>query len=325
MNGTAKEMSKPLDGIPVLIERDGDRIAIHAGGFGEVSDRLEELVGDLRGREQTAFRLKGTLMVYRGWTPQPEEVCEASLTDPDERSGSRVLLLIDDVEALSGKTLDGLSYEERFRILADNFPDSDGFQKRFLDVSGGQDRHDSGAPAIPAVWEKAESTRDHSSSSAVDVLYSCGYLDLEGVEARLTRMRQRLEARDAEVRALQGRIAKHEEKEANAEPLLELGRTCLERFCREATSRLRAIQLHRGERPEDTARLTILESNAPDPVVVRELHRSITDEFQALYPTGRSSAPTDTGDSTRVRWDWDSFRIPRSTFDSPKDSVSRDY
>jgi len=283
--------------VPVTIERDGDRVTVFADSFGDVSERFPDAVNELRKIPERSFRLEGGIALYRGWTVQPREVCESWLEGPGEGTGVRALLIIRDPLHLGERDLADTDLAERAGILNRMVRDSEHIQKR---TAGNSDEV---VPANDSIKEA------HRAEIATDVLYTCGYLDLEGVEARLADMRRRIGERDGTIEELRTRVERADEERGADGPLVELGRSCVEGWRREAVSRLRAIGITRGGAGENDPRLRILEDPETNPDTIRELHRRITDEFRALYPTEPVSVASRGNSSGRVRWDWDAYRI----------------
>lgn len=320
MEAEAKQRAARTAGIAVSVEREGDRVAIRAAGYGDAAERLPEVAAAVRRLPHRWFRAAGTLALFRGWTPQPRPVCEAWLEDGGSSGDVRPLLLLHELESLGGAEGCRLTAEAGRRILIESFPDSECIQKR--PGGGGEHGNEGGILSLSRSGEECGGSGEWSRDAAVDVLYSCGMLDLEGVEARLRRMEQGLAEREREIARLREACDAAGEARSRERPLAELGRERAGVLRREASARLRAVQLFRGARPGDGARLELIESEETEPATLREIHARVTQEFEALYPTEPRSEAAAAG-RERVRWDWGRYRIGGAAGDDSREGGRR--
>jgi hypothetical protein len=300
------------------LERRAGRIRITSEGPGAGEDSLPEIVEDAARREIPAtalneggeeipptplnkggkdFRILGRVLGYHRWTRQPREVLETHLRDrkAGRESDVRFLFEADRLESLEGIDLESKPDSFRERMLWASFPDSGVFRK-------------ARPQAVRVINEDPEMLGDET--VATDVLFSTGHLDLAGVERRLDDLRETVRRKGDAVHRLEDRLVTREAYIEGMRPLTRLGEESVSELAREATSRLEAIRLHLGDRPEDEARREILAQASPDPDLVREIHRTVTTEFTALYPTRPLSVPT-TGPSsaTPMRFDASVYRV----------------
>ena len=309
-----------LRGIPAVLERQAGRIRITSEVSGVGENSLPEIVEDAARREIPPpppnkgggespltplskggkggdFRIRGRILGFHNWTRQPREILEAHLREraAGRDTDIRFLFEADELESLEGIDLESKPDSFRERMLWDRFPDSGVFRK-------------ARPQAVRVVHEDTQMLDDET--VATDVLFSTGHLDLDGVERRLDDLRENVRQKRDMVLRLEDRLVTREAYIEGMRPLTRLGEESVSELAREATSRLEAIRLHLGDRPGDEARREILAQASPDPDLVREIHRTVTAEFTALYPTRPLSVPT-TGPSSAapMRFDASVYRV----------------
>jgi len=296
-------------GLPVTVLRENGELRLEAEGFGDITDRFPEIVESFEKDLGRSFRLAGELVFYRGWTRQPVEVAETVLESAETPKELRPLLILRDVECVDGRFTEDLDVRNRQHTLEELVRDSDVIQRRGPRGHLTEDSVTSSRTAEAYGNDQDGRETDRSMDGAVDVLYSCGYLDLEGVEARLAKMKREIGERDAAIDDLRGRIERQDAERDAEESLVDLGRSRLDEWRNEAVARIRAIRTSRGEEPGDDPRIRLLEDPDPEPATIRDIHRKVTEEFNALFSTEPASIAWVGAERDRVRWDWDSFRI----------------
>ncbi len=284
-----------LRGIQAVLERREGRVRIKSEDPEITEMVLPEIVEDAS--DLGDFRIRGRIVGYHNWTRQPREILESHLRDREagRESDVRVLFEADELESLEGIDLESKSDSFRERMLWERFPDSKTFRK-------------ARPKAVRVVHEEPQTFEDET--VATDVLFSTGHLDLDGVERRLNVLREKTRQKEETVGRLEDRLMTREAYIEGMGPLARIGEESVLSLAREAVARIEAIRLHLGDRPEDEARRGILEEASPDPELVREIHRKVTAEFTALYPTKPLAVPT-TGPSTAapMRFDAETFRV----------------
>lgn len=134
-------------------------------------------------------------------------------------------------------------------------------------------------------------------------------LDTRELALRCMNLDRAFQAQVQRTESLEKQLQVLETERSGSEALRQLGLAEVQRMQRDCRARLRAIVQHTGDESRLRALDTVLNESSPDPETLQRMHRELSAEFTALYPTQPRSRETGSmlqGDPSKQ---WNAFQM----------------